>query len=143
MSSRTHVRLLGLCFKMGRMGSPQAVAAHCPKGHALQHVVTSCTSGGYRGHLFPRCFDRRSNRQQSAPRAERQTSISRSPYDQGASSSPIGFPPGNFKHSLTLFLKSFSSFPHGTCLLLVSRLYSVLDKVYRPIWAAFPNNLTH
>jgi hypothetical protein len=141
-STRMHVRLLGPCFKTGRMGSPQAVAAQCPKGHALQRAITSCTSGGCQGHLCPPCFDRQSNRQQSAPRAERRTSISRSAYDRGTSPVPIRFPPGNFKHSLTLFSKSFSSFPRGTCSLSVSRLYLALDEVYRPIWAAFPNNPT-
>ncbi|CAL9769441.1 unnamed protein product, partial [Musa acuminata subsp. burmannicoides] len=44
----------------------------------------------------------------------------RSASDRGASPAPIRFPPGNFKHSLTLFSKSFSSFPRGTCSLSVS-----------------------
>ncbi|CAL5440928.1 unnamed protein product [Camellia sinensis] len=43
---------------------------------------------------------------------------------------------------MTLFSKSFSSFPRGTCLLSVSRPYSALDGIYRPIRAAFPNNPT-
>ncbi|KAK8479194.1 hypothetical protein V6N13_063470 [Hibiscus sabdariffa] len=55
---------------------------------------------------------------------------------------PIRFPPDNFKHSLTLFSKSFSSFPRGTCSLSVSRPYLALDGIYRPIRAAFPNNPT-
>ena len=63
-------------------------------------------------------------------------------YYQGASPAPIRFPPGNFKHSLTLFSKSFSSLTRGTCSLSVSRPYLALDLVYRPIWAAFPNNPT-
>ena len=66
----------------------------------------------------------------------------RSTSDRGASPAPIRFPPDNFKHSLTLFSKSFSSFPRGTCLLSVSRPYLALDGIYRPIWAAFPNNPT-
>ncbi|PHT26247.1 hypothetical protein CQW23_34138 [Capsicum baccatum] len=37
----------------------------------------------------------------------------RSISDRGASPAPIRFPPDNFKHSLTLFSKSFSSFPRG------------------------------
>jgi hypothetical protein len=61
---------------------------------------------------------------------------------RGTSPTPIRFPPGNFKHSLTLFSKSFSSFPRGTCSLSVSHPYLALDGVYRPIWAAFPNNPT-
>ena len=62
--------------------------------------------------------------------------------DWGTSPAPIRFPPDNFKHYLTLFSKSFSSFPRGTCLLSVSRPYLALDRIYRPIGAAFPNNPT-
>lgn len=42
----------------------------------------------------------------------------------------------------TLSSEYFSTFPHGTCLLLVSRLYLALDGVYHPLSAAFPNNTT-
>ncbi|KAL2454332.1 Uncharacterized protein Adt_48176 [Abeliophyllum distichum] len=66
----------------------------------------------------------------------------RSTSDRDASPTPIRFPPDNFKHSLTLFSKFFSSFPRGTCSLSVSRLYLALDGIYRPIGAAFPNNPT-
>ena len=66
----------------------------------------------------------------------------RSTSDRGASPAPIRFPPDNFKHSLTLFSKSFSSFPHGTCLLSVSCPYLALDEIYRLIGAAFLNNTT-
>ena len=52
------------------------------------------------------------------------------------------FPFSNFKHFLTLFSKFFSSFPHGTCSLSVSRRYLALDGIYHPFWAAFPNNPT-
>ncbi|PHT25331.1 Protein TAR1 [Capsicum baccatum] len=58
----------------------------------------------------------------------------RSTYDR--------FPPNNFKHFLTLFSKSFSSFPRGTCSLSVSRPYLALDGIHCHIWAAFPNNPT-
>jgi hypothetical protein len=77
-----------------------------------------------------------------APRVERWTSLSRSASDRDASPTSIRFPPGNFKHSLTLFSKSFSSFPRGTCSLSVSRPYLALDGIYHPIRAAFPNNPT-
>ncbi|CAL9118619.1 unnamed protein product, partial [Musa acuminata var. zebrina] len=53
-----------------------------------------------------------------------------------------GSPSGNFKHSLTLFSKSFSSFPRGTCYRYRSRPYLALGRIYRPIGAAFPNNPT-
>jgi hypothetical protein len=52
------------------------------------------------------------------------------------------FPFSNFKHFLTLFSKFFSSFPHGTCSLSVSRQYLALDEIYHPIRAAVPSNPT-
>ncbi|KAF3620132.1 Protein TAR1 [Capsicum annuum] len=66
----------------------------------------------------------------------------RSTSDRGVLTAPIRFPPDNFKHSLTIFSKSFSSFTRGTCSLSVSRPYLALDGIHRPIWAAFPNNPT-
>ena len=56
-----------------------------------------------------------------------------------------GFQPfhvNNFKYFLTLFSKFFSSFPHGTCSLSVSRRYLALDELYHPISAALPSNAT-
>ncbi|KAL5775974.1 hypothetical protein ACOSP7_013531 [Xanthoceras sorbifolium] len=85
---------------------------------------------------------RRRNPHRSTPRVDRGPACDRSTSDRGASPAPIRFPPDNFKHSLTLFSKSFSSFPRGTCLLSVSRPYLALDGIYRPIWAAFSNNPT-
>ncbi|PPR82073.1 hypothetical protein GOBAR_AA38640 [Gossypium barbadense] len=76
------------------------------------------------------------------PRADRWIGCRPSTSDRGASPAPIRFPPDNFKHSLTLFSKSFSYFPRGTCSLSVSRPYLALDGIYRPIRAAFPNNPT-
>jgi hypothetical protein len=52
------------------------------------------------------------------------------------------FPFNNFTYCLTLFSKFFSSFPHGTCALSVSRQYLALDGIYHPFRAAFPNNST-
>ncbi|KAK7323544.1 hypothetical protein VNO77_27021 [Canavalia gladiata] len=75
-------------------------------------------------------------------RVDWRTDSHRSISDRDTSPAPIRFPPDNFKHSLTLFSKSFSSFPRGTCSLSVSRQYLALDGIYRPIRAAFPNNLT-
>jgi hypothetical protein len=39
----------------------------------------------------------------------------------------------NFRYYFTLFSKCFSSFPHGTCSLLVSRPYLALDGIYHPL----------
>ena len=60
----------------------------------------------------------------------------------GAPAASNPFPLNNFKHFLTLFSKFFSSFPHGTCSLSVSRRYLALDGIYHLLWAAFPNNPT-
>ena len=60
----------------------------------------------------------------------------------GAPATSIPFPLNNFKHFLTLFSKFFSSFPHGTCSLSVSRLYLALDELYHPFSAALPSNAT-
>ena len=48
----------------------------------------------------------------------------------------------NFKYFLTLFSKFFSSFPHGTCSLSVSRRYLALEEIYLPFRVAIPNNST-
>src|SRR5436305_15280259 len=54
----------------------------------------------------------------------------------------LPLPVNNFKYYLTLFSKFFSSFPHGTCSLSVSRHYLALDETYHPFRAAIPNNST-
>src|SRR4051794_39438577 len=54
----------------------------------------------------------------------------------------LPLPVNNFKYYLTLFSKFFSSFPHGTCSLSVSRRYLALDELYHPISAALPSNAT-
>lgn len=143
--TRTHVRLLGPCFKTGRMGSPQAdtrstrVREHASTARAACHdrddgistsIATARASTAAAIRIGPR------------PESISGPAVNRSACDRGTSSVPIRFPPDNFKHSLTLFSKSFSSFPRGTCLLSVSRPYLALDGIYRPIWAAFPNNPT-
>jgi hypothetical protein len=51
-------------------------------------------------------------------------------------------PSHRFQALLTLFPKSFSSFPHGTCLLSVIGLYLALDDNYRPISAPLPKYAT-
>ena len=142
--TRTHVRLLGPCFKTGRMGSPQASTgstqmpkhaegARCPPQSGRRHstgisIAWALAAASIRAGPRPESI--------GGPAHHRSTS------DRDASPTPIRFPPDNFKHSLTLFSKFFSSFPRGTCSLSVSRPYLALDRIYRPIGAAFPNNPT-
>ncbi|KAI3458391.1 hypothetical protein Pfo_015054 [Paulownia fortunei] len=107
----------------------QAYCRSTPEARAVRHD---------RGDGIPRAY-RLLGLQ---PRVDRRTSSRRSTSDRDASPTPIRLPPNNFKHFLTLFSKSFSFFPHGTCSLSVSRPYLALDGIYRPIGAAFPNNPT-
>ena len=127
------------------MGGPRADArsAQMPK-HAdtARAAFPQSRRRRLHGHFDSPGLGRRLNPHRSVPRVDRRTGSHRSTSDRGASPAPIRFPPDNFKHSLTLFSKSFSSFPRGTCLLSVSRQYLALDGIYRPIGAAFPNNPT-
>ena len=51
-------------------------------------------------------------------------------------------PSQRFHTLLTLFPKSFSPFPHGTCLLSVSSQYLALGENYHPFSAPFPKYAT-
>ncbi|KAK7288874.1 hypothetical protein RIF29_02387 [Crotalaria pallida] len=115
-----------------RCGPPPEFPLASPRSGIVHHLSGPDSSG--LGH--------HRNLRRSMPRVDWQTSSRRSTSDRGTSPAPIRFPPDNFKHSLTLFSKSFSSFPRGTCSLSVSRQYLALDEIYRPIGAAFPNNPT-
>ncbi|PHT25205.1 hypothetical protein CQW23_35159 [Capsicum baccatum] len=114
--TRTHVRLLGPCFKTGRMGSPQANfrSAQMPK-HAegmrcLPHSRRWHSTSVSRARAFAAPPIHAGPRSGSigVPSPRCPTS------DWGSSQAPIRFPPDNFKHSLTLFSKSFLSFPRGS-----------------------------
>ena len=132
-------------FQDGSNGEP---AGRCLEraGAEARRDGARCHPRSGRRHLRGRInnpgFGRHPDPHRSTSRADRQTGCRRSASDRDASPAPIRFPPDNFKHSLTLFSKSFSSFPRGTCLLSVSRPYLALDGIYRPIGAAFPNNPT-
>ena len=114
-------------------GARRRGGARCDPGRA---------DGISAGERFARAYAAGPTRDGPRPEPSGGPARRRSASDRGASPAPIRFPPGNFKHSLTLFSKSFSSFPRGTCSLSVSRPYLALDGIYRPIWAAFPNNPT-
>ncbi|CAN6967565.1 unnamed protein product [Brassica rapa subsp. trilocularis] len=123
----------GPYLRLSRFQGGQARPPRPPTHRGLALAPTAGYSPGLGHHLNPR---------RSTPRIDRRTGLLRSASDQDASLAPIRFPPDNFKHSLTLFSKSFSSLPAGTCSLSVSRPYLALDGIYRPIGAAFPNNQT-
>ncbi|KAK8621558.1 hypothetical protein V6N13_080991 [Hibiscus sabdariffa] len=134
--TRTHIRLLGPCFKT------RAWAAGAEARRDGACWVLQSRRRRLHGRIEDPGLGRHHDPRRSTPRADRRTDSRRSTSDRGASPAPIRFPPDNFKHSLSLFSKSFSSFPRGTCSLSVSRPYLALDGIYRPIRAAFPNNPT-
>ncbi|KAK7286038.1 hypothetical protein RJT34_20861 [Clitoria ternatea] len=115
-----------------RCGPPPEFPLASPRSGIVHHLSGPDSPG--LGH--------RHNPHRSMSQADWRTGSHRSTSDQDTSPTPIRFPPDNFKHSLTLFSKSFSSFPRGTCSLSVSRPYLALDGIYHPIRAAFPNNPT-
>lgn len=110
-----------------------------PRRRALPSTIVMMT---LREHFDSPGLGHHHNPRRSMSRVDRRTGFHRSTSDRDTSPAPIRFPPDNFKHYLTLFSKSFSSFPRGTCSLSVSRQYLALDGIYRPIGAAFPNNPT-
>ncbi|CAN7100033.1 unnamed protein product, partial [Brassica rapa subsp. narinosa] len=117
-----------------RCGPPPEFPLASPRSGIVHHL-----SGPDR-HAHTRTLLRRSRSVGCAPVRDPANQLPCALRD--ASPAPIRFPPDNFKHSLTLFSKSFSSLPHGTCSLSVSRPYLALDGIYHPIGAAFPNNPT-
>lgn len=132
-------------FQDGSDGEPTGRCTRnaVPRGHAWARagMMAAPTAAS---ETSP-ALGRRHSQQRSTPRDDSHGGSQergQTESNRGASPAPIRFPPGNFKHSLTLFSKSFSSFPRGTCSLSVSRQYLALDGVYRPIGAAFPNNPT-
>ncbi|KAM7460233.1 hypothetical protein LguiA_035815 [Lonicera macranthoides] len=118
---------------------PVPGARRCPKARR-DGARCQPRSGRRRlpGRINSPGFGRRSNPHRSTPESIGGPALRRSTSDRSASPAPIRFPPDNFKHSLTLFSKSFSSFPRGTCLLSVSRPVFSLGRIYRPIGASIP-----
>ncbi|KAD0299854.1 hypothetical protein E3N88_44485 [Mikania micrantha] len=138
--TRTHVRLLGPCFKTGRMRCPQAgarstqVPKHAVNTRALPTTIgTTASPQAYQQHGFGRQY-------QSAPVHAPSRSADRlSPFHirPGRIAGPHSLPSRQFQALFDSLFKSFSSFPRGTCLLSVSRQFLALDGIYRPIGAAF------
>jgi hypothetical protein len=170
-NTRIYVRLLGPCFKTGRLkpfrqhpkrwcGKPTGLptsnsqSASClqagfkrrpgtqktlqssVQSRAGPEAVTPKASSGLPSTGFlPQIKLMLTCRQASAPHwtcgwlPASNTGFKRFPFD-------------NFTYYLTLFSKFFSSFPHGTCSLSVSRQYLALDGIYHPFWSAFPNKPT-
>jgi hypothetical protein len=146
--ARIHVRLLGPCFKTGRMKSSirqrpeRAVGTGVPRGAHPPRASFLGRRNGIGGALAPRSCPAATAHADQRPALSGGPAPGRSTSNRGTPAASIRFPPSNFKHSLTLFSKSFSSFPRGTCSLSVSCPYLALDGIYHPLRAAFPNSST-
>ncbi|KAI3672086.1 hypothetical protein L2E82_53080 [Cichorium intybus] len=112
--TRTHVRLLGPVFQDGPNGVPQAGAgstqvyrrdgACCQPRSTRRHLHEPIDSSG---------FGRRTNPHRVHAPSRSADRLSPFHIRPGRIAGPHSLPPDNFKHSLTLFSKSFSSFPRG------------------------------
>ncbi|KAI3489939.1 hypothetical protein L1887_45917 [Cichorium endivia] len=114
--TRTHVRLLGPCFQDGPNGVP---TGRCRGARRyIAETARAANTRSTRRHLHePIDSSGFGPPHQSAPVHAPSRSADRlSPFQHPTGTHrrpPIRFPPDNFKHSLTLFSKSFSSFPRG------------------------------
>ncbi|KAI3475050.1 hypothetical protein L1887_63606 [Cichorium endivia] len=138
--TRTHVRLLGPCFKTGRMGCPQAGAGSTQVYRRDGGVLTTTidATASPRAYRQLGLWPPHQSAPVHAPSRSADPAIA-VPHPTGTHRRPpIRFPPDNFKHSLTLFSKSFSSFPRGTCLLSVSRPVFSLGRNLPPYWGCIP-----
>ncbi|KAI3475206.1 hypothetical protein L1887_63422 [Cichorium endivia] len=111
--TRTHVRLLGPCFKTGRMGCPQAGAGSTQ----VYRRDGACCQPRFDATASPRAYRQlglwppHQSAPVHAPSRSADRLFRRSTSDRDASPAPIRFPPDNFKHSLTLFSKGLGPGP--------------------------------
>ncbi|KAL2248745.1 UNVERIFIED_CONTAM: hypothetical protein Sindi_2348200 [Sesamum indicum] len=130
-------------FQDGSNGEPagqrrERAVAEARRGRALSATIGATA---FRGHIDCPGFGRRLNPRWSRPEPIGGPALA-VPHPTGRIAGPIRFPPDNFKHSLTLFSKSFSSFPSRYLFAIgLSPVFS-LGRNLPPDWAAFPNNPT-
>ena len=150
-NTRMYVRLLGPCFKTGHLKplsqrpkstrdlkesplkwTPVSKLSEAPLGQAIKFGRWMQTSVS--AIVFLRAIN--------TPKSHIPLSFFRQPKLTLACATKVWpladkngfkrFPFNNFTYCLTLFSKFFSSFPHGTCSLSVSRQYLALDEIYHP-----------
>jgi hypothetical protein len=140
-NTRMYVRLLGPCFKTGRL---KPLCQHPECKHWVPQSQPLYMNKGYNTSedaTFPNPLSNDQN--WCWPIQTESTPDQWSGWFLKDVTDFKRFPFNNFTYCLTLFSKFFSSFPHGTCALSVSRQYLALDGIYHPFRAAFPNNSTH
>ena len=149
-NTRMHVRLLGPCFKTGRLKPLcQHPKCECEQNLPQTEVTLSSTISTIASEPWSITHPKMPPSQSLYPMIKidadsscRKCTWPRSSWFQQKTTDFKRFPFNNFTYCLTLFSKFFSSFPHGTCALSVSRQYLALDGIYHPFGAAFPNNST-
>ncbi len=131
-NTRTDARLLGPCFKTGRLRPlrqhPCRSAALGPGG---RRDVPGCNAPPKGGHV-PGTFLAPSGPMLARPEPRAPAGLPVG-WSALAGSGRKRFPFNNFTCCLTLFPKCFSSFDHSTCALSVSGRYLALDGIYHPV----------
>ncbi|KAL2225388.1 UNVERIFIED_CONTAM: hypothetical protein Sindi_3118800, partial [Sesamum indicum] len=138
--TRTHVRLLGPCFKTGRMGSPLASAgsAQLPRHAVGARCPPRIGATAFRGHIDCPGFGRRLNPRWSAPRADRRTGSRRSTSDRGASPAPHPLPSRQFQALFDSLFKVLFIFPSRYLFAIgLSPVFS-LGRNLPPDWGCIP-----
>ena len=138
-NTRTHVRLLGPCFKTGRANPADGtiLGARRPRTRGARRRKGLLDPGPARAAAAP---EGRVARRVAGPGPMVPSSGGARPPRKSRLGSLAS---NDFTYYFTFFPKSFSSFPHGTCSLSVSRKYLALEGHYLPISAAVPSNTTH
>ncbi|KAK3177690.1 hypothetical protein Dsin_032861 [Dipteronia sinensis] len=98
-------------FQDGEWGArrPMPGARRCT-GHAVRRALPATIAATTSPQAYCLAWATAAIRIGPRPESIGGPACDRSTSDRGASPAPIRFPPDNFKHSLTLFSKSFSSF---------------------------------
>ena len=133
-NTRSHVRLLGPCFKTGRTTPVAAtiLARSAPGGAGSGEASTQGPLGSCRARgRWRACWRGLRRSCYRGPRTKR------GPEHQSGTLAS-----NDFTYYFTFFSKFFSSFPHGTCSLSVSSEYLALEGYYLPFCAAVPSNTT-
>ncbi|KAG5614877.1 hypothetical protein H5410_014701 [Solanum commersonii] len=104
-------------FQDGSNGEPTYQCPECADAEACQRhaLPTIIKETAFHGSIKSSGFGRPPIIAGPRPESIGELAHHRSTSDRVTSSAPIHFPPDNFKNPLTLFSKSFSSFPRDTC----------------------------
>ena len=139
--TRTHVRLLGPCFKTGRMGCPQADARSAQVREARRGGARCLPRSGrrrLRGHSDCPGFGRRLNSCWSTPRVDRRTGSSPFHIRPGRIADPHPLPSRQFQALFDSLFKVLFIFPSRYLFAIgLSPIFS-LGRNLPPDWGCIP-----